>query len=283
MKTILVTGGTDGIGKGLAMDLLKKGNRVIVLGSSLKKGLDFCSEAKQFTDENKVIFLQANLSLVSENKRIIEEIKRNYDELDALVLCAQSQKYSTIYKETDEGFEFSFALYYLSRYVLSYGLKTILEKAKAPIIINVCAPGTKGSVKWDNLQYKNKYNSIKAIMHGSRLNDLLGVSFVENYPNRKIKYVLFNPVAVQTKGATQAYEQPAIRFLVNKIFKLIGKPVNEAIKPILELMERPPNLNLSAYKQKKVVSLTMETFNKDYAERLFKLTEDLLLLVEIIP
>lgn len=275
MKTVLITGGTDGIGKGLAMNLLMKGYRIIVVGSSKAKGTDFCNEAKQITDEKNVIFLKANLSLISENKRIIDEIKNNYDSLDALVLCAQSQKYSTIYRETEEGFEFSFALYYLSRYILSYGLKDSLNKTEVPIIINVCAPGMKGDVRWNDLQYKNKYNSIKAIMHGSRLNDLLGVSFAENNKAGKIKYVLFNPIAVQTNGALQAYEQPVIRFIVKQIFKFIAKPVDEVIKPIVELLENPPAKNLSAYKQKKSVSLTMKTFNQDKAERLHSLTEDL--------
>lgn len=34
MKTILVTGGTDGVGRGVADHFLKKGDRVIVVGSS---------------------------------------------------------------------------------------------------------------------------------------------------------------------------------------------------------------------------------------------------------
>ncbi len=37
MKTILITGGTDGMGKGVAMHFLKKGDRVIVVGSSSEK------------------------------------------------------------------------------------------------------------------------------------------------------------------------------------------------------------------------------------------------------
>jgi NAD(P)-dependent dehydrogenase (short-subunit alcohol dehydrogenase family) len=276
VKTILITGGTDGIGKGLAMNFLTKGHRVIVVGSNATKGEKLYNEAKQIAAEDRVIFLQANLSLVSENQRIIEEIQNNYNTLDALILCAQYQKYSTTYKETEEGLEFSFALYYLSRYILSYGLKSCLEKTEAPIIINVCAPGMKGTVNWDDLQYRNKYNSIKAIMHGSRLNDLLGVAFAENDNKGKIKYILYNPSAVRTNGATQAYEQLIMKFIVNLTYRFMGKTVEEAIKPIIELLENQPSSALAAFKQKKEIRLTMETFNKDNAKRLFRLTEDLI-------
>lgn len=107
-----------------------------------------------------------------------------------LVFCAASQKYKKTYSETQEGFELTFGLYYLSRYILSYGLKECLEKAENPVIMNVCAPGMKGTVNWDDLQNKNNFESNKVKYHGSRLNDLLGVAFAENDTVRKIKYIL---------------------------------------------------------------------------------------------
>lgn len=47
MKTVLVTGGTNGIGKGVAMNYLEKGHRVIVIGSSHKNSNIFYEEAKK--------------------------------------------------------------------------------------------------------------------------------------------------------------------------------------------------------------------------------------------
>lgn len=275
MKTILVTGGTNGIGKGIAMDFLKKGDRVIVVGSSFTKGETFYNEAKQLGAEDRAIFLPADLSLVKENQRIMEEIKSRFHSLDIIVLCAQSQKYSATYSETKEGFEFTFGLYYLSRYILSFGLKGCLEKAENPVILNVCAPGMKGKVNWKDVQHQNGYNSIKAILHGSMLNDLLGVAFAENYKESKIKYILYNPSAVQTTGAMEAYEQPVMKLMIKLLYKIVGKPVKEAIKPIIHLLENPPAPSLSAFMGQKEVSLKMVTFDKNNAQRLFDLTKGL--------
>jgi len=276
MRTILITGGTDGIGKGVAMSFIKKGDRVIVVGSSSAKGDNFLNEARKLGAEERAIFLQANLSLVKENKRIIEEVKSKFPILDMVVFCATSHKTIKEYSETEEGFEFNFALSYLSRFVLSYGLKAVLEKAENPVILNVCAPGMNGTVNLDDIQNKRNYSGIKAKFRGSRLNDLLGVAFANNDPNGKIKYILFNPLAVQTPGTFEAIENPVARSLMKLIYKAAGKTVEEGIIPIIEYLENPPTSNLSAYKQRKKVNLAMKTFDKENAQKLFNITSQML-------
>ncbi|WMT41759.1 SDR family NAD(P)-dependent oxidoreductase [Paenibacillus sp. D2_2] len=283
MKTILVTGGTDGIGKGIAMHFLKKGDRVIVVGSSSAKGDLFLNETRQLGVEERAIFLQANLSLVKENKRIIEDLKSRFNSLDRVVFCATSHKQNKEYSETQEGFEFSFGLSYLSRFVLGFGLKEVLEKSDNPVVLNVCAPGMNGTVNLDDIQNKSNYNGAKAKYHGSRLNDLLGVAFAQNDTVGKIKYILFNPWAVQTSGTFDAIENPVTKSMMKLIYKIIGKPVEEAILPIIELLENPPSSALSAYKQRKEVSLSMKTFNRENAHKLYTKTVQLLKGRKIFP
>lgn len=270
MKTILITGGTNGIGKSVAMYYLKKGDRVIVVGSSTANGDIFYSEAKQLGAEERAIYIQANLSLVKENQRIIEEIKSRFFSLDIVVFCAA--KHSKTYTETKEGFEFTFALSYLSRFVLSYGLKECLEKAENPIIFNVCAPGMKGEINWNDLQHKNSFVTQKVSFHGSRLNDLLGVAFDGNDTTGKIKYILYNPWAVQTSGVLDLYDKPMMKNMMKLMYKLIGKPVDKAVVPITKLLSNPPVSCLSAYRERKELSLTMDTFDKENAQKLFNLT-----------
>ena len=198
MRTILVTGGSNGIGNGIAFDCLAKGDRVIAVGNSDENGENFIKEAKLHHFDERVVFIKADLSLESENKRVIEEIKHSFPEIDKLVFCATRHCKRRI--ETAEGVEFSFALDYLSRFILSYGLKECLEKTEHPVIMNVCGTGMKGEVNWEDLQHTKSFSPMKVMMHGSRLNDLLGVAFAQNDRIGKIKYVLYNPMAVQTPG-----------------------------------------------------------------------------------
>lgn len=274
MKTILITGGTDGMGKGLALHFLSTGNQVIIVGSSHAKGAEIMTQAKEKGWGDQLLFLQADLSLISENYRIIQEITARYSVVDVAIFAAASQKYRDTIQLTSENLEFVFSLMYLSRYILSYGLNPLLEKSEQPLIINIAAPGMKGTVNWDDLQFKKNYNSTKVKYRTSRLNDLLGTAYSQEYPN--INYVLFNPWAVRTNGALTSTNSAIKNQVIKFIYQIIGLPVEQAILPIVELVNIPPKQPLSAYKQKKEIDLSMSTFDPVSAKRLAQLTAELI-------
>lgn len=272
MKNVLITGGTDGIGKGIALDYFRKGHRVFVIGSSSAKGETLYNEAERIKGEGKITFMQADLSLIHENERIIKKLNSEIDMLDHVILCATSYKSQKSLFTTEEGYEFNFALSYLSRFILSYGLTHLLERSSEPIILNVCAPGMKGKVNFDDVQHP----TTRILFHNSRLNDLLGVSFEQRNKGSRIKYILYNPWAVQTTGWYEAIENPIKKKVMKFVYGIVGKSVEEGVKPIIYLLEHPPKDYLTAFKLEKRVHLTMETFDPAKAERLHKITEQLL-------
>ncbi|MDO3677966.1 SDR family NAD(P)-dependent oxidoreductase [Paenibacillus ehimensis] len=272
MKIIVITGGTDGIGKGLAMDSLKKGNTVVVIGRNHQKGQHFLEDANKIGAIERAFFFQADLSLVMENKRIVAEIESRFPTVDALILCAQH--YRSERGETIEGFEKTFALYYLSRFILSYGLKNLMENADKPSVINVCAPGIEvGKIYWNDLQLTRNYSGLEAMMQSSRLNDLLGIGFAENDKINKIKYILFNPGGVSTSFSGE-YDEVMKNQIVQ--IKKSAKPVQEGIKPIVKLLEKPPIKSISANMEGNEISLEHESFDRENAIKLFNITKNLL-------
>lgn len=190
-------------------------------------------------------------------------MKASHDSLDALILAAASLKQSKTECVTKEGLEFVFTLMYLSRYTLSYGLADLLEKSPASTILNIAAPGRKGEVDWDALERGGKGLGGSPQFQSSRLNDLLGVSFSERERSFKdaIRYVLFNPWAVRSKGALNSYNSPVMRLITRIIYALIGQSVDEAIVPMVKLIDDPPADTLSAFIKTKPVDLSMATFD----------------------
>ncbi|MFI7640814.1 SDR family NAD(P)-dependent oxidoreductase [Nonomuraea sp. NPDC049400] len=89
MRTIVVSGGTSGIREGLAHAHLDRGDQVVVIGSDPAKGTKLLTTAQTKDAGDRVFFLCPDLSLVSENQRVIEEIGTRFAQVDALVLCAR--------------------------------------------------------------------------------------------------------------------------------------------------------------------------------------------------
>ena len=130
----------------------------------------------------------------------------------------------------------------------------------------------KGKVNWDDLGHKENFDAQKVMFHSSRLNDLLGVQFAKNDTVGKIKYIMYNPWGVRTPGMMEVYNTPLKWFF----FKLFSKPVDEAILPLIDLLDNPPTSKISAYRTSKKLNLNIPSFNTDNAKKLYDITCDLL-------
>lgn len=274
MKTILIQGGTDGMGRSLADYYLIKGYNVIIVGHSKEKGDNFLQFAKDKGAIKRATFIQADLSLISENNRVIYEIKKLVDKLDIIFFFAANQGFRPNVIKTSEGFEHTFALYYLSRFILSYELTPLLEKSDEPTIINVAAPGMKGDVQWNNLQFFDSFESFKAMQHGSRLNDLWAVKYSKE--NSSIRTILYNPWLVSTTGSSISQKNKFMQLLMSIMYKLIGKTPEEAAQQIRQVIEQPYSRGLYAFIKEKPVDILINTFNSKNAETLYKETQKLL-------
>jgi NAD(P)-dependent dehydrogenase (short-subunit alcohol dehydrogenase family) len=259
MTTIVITGGTDGMGRALARTYLDHGDTVVIVGRDPAKAATLA----------KAHFIQADLSLVAENRRVIKEINDRYPAVHALVLCARYFR-STRFATAD-GFEGTFALEYLSRFLLSHGLD------RPRVIVNVSgpAPGVPiGRIQWNDLMLEHGYDGVAAQMQASRANNLLGVAFAAQHAaGPTTRYVLINPGPVSTSFAGE-YD-PATAAHVAAL-KRHGAPVEEGIKPIITRIDAPPAEPLSAFTPADRISLDNPSFAPDDATRLDELTRHLL-------
>ncbi|MFB9909284.1 TIGR03618 family F420-dependent PPOX class oxidoreductase [Allokutzneria oryzae] len=256
-SVFVITGGTDGIGKALALAYRQRGHEVVVIGRDPAKAPE------------AVHFIQADLSLVRETRAAIAELRSRYAKIDAVVLCARH--FQSERQVTAEGFEHNFALYYLSRFLFSYELADLLHAADNPVILNVAGPGPNpATVHWDDFGLASGYDGVEAMFQGGLLNDLLGEGFARNRPSEKIRYVLANPGTVST-GFSGTYD-PATAALIEAT-RASAKPVEEAVRPLMALLDSPPDTPLSAFIQGTPFDLTPDPAA---ARRLDARTRDLL-------
>ncbi|MGN9788684.1 SDR family NAD(P)-dependent oxidoreductase [Nonomuraea sp. ZG12] len=259
-KTIVISGGTDGMGRALASTYLERGDTVVVIGRDAAKAATLPGAH----------VIPADLSLFRENRRVLKEINDRHPAVDALVLCARYFR-STRFV-TAEGVEGVFALEYLSRFILSHGLI-------APgVIVNVSGPGVPmGRIHWDDLMLEHGYAGMAAQMQAGRANDLLAVAYSARQTTGPTRYVLINPGPVATSFAGE-YDPPTAAHVAT--LKRHGRPVGEGIKPIIARIDAPPTAPLTAFMRFDPINLDGSAFDPRAAARLHDLTRRLLALLE---
>jgi NAD(P)-dependent dehydrogenase (short-subunit alcohol dehydrogenase family) len=267
MRTIVITGGTDGIGRYLAETYSRRGDRVVVIGRNAAKGKSFLAAAA-----HTAVFWQADLGVLAENRAVISGLLASLPAIDAVVLCARS--YQSWRTETTDGLESTFAHFYLSRFLFSHELRGALEKSPRPSIVNVAGPGAGLSlVQWDDLQLVRDYHGGAALGQGGKLNDLLGVSFAEQYPGSRVRYVLVHPGVTATAQVGE-YDQATLA--VVESMRRRAKPVAAAAKPVIELIDAPPAEPLSAFVEGRRIAVHGQGFDPAAARLLDGMTRALL-------
>jgi NAD(P)-dependent dehydrogenase (short-subunit alcohol dehydrogenase family) len=271
-RVVVVSGGTDGMGRAVALARAERGDRVVALGSNAAKGERLLTDADRAGAGGRVEFLQADLSSVAQTRAAIRDITARHDAVDALALFANRQ--APRRTTTTEGLEQTFALYYLSRYLLGHELSPLLRRAERGVIVNVAGVGaTKGSIHWDDLQLEHDYGMLTAQLQAGRANDLLGVAFAAQADN-PVRYVLYHPGF--TKSGDLSPLPAALRASIRAAARVSARPIAESVAPIHGFIDSPPSAPLTAIDRDKPVPLTLGTLDPDDAERLAEVTRTLL-------
>lgn len=212
--------------------------------------------------------MRADLSSVAEVERVVADIAARHDHVDALALFANRLAPKRV--ETVDGLETTFALYYLSRYLLGERLRPLLDRGAAPVIVNVAGVGaTAGRIHWADPQLTDRYGMIRAQLQAGRANDLLGVAH-----DGKARYVLYHPGF--TRSGLDGHPKPVVRGALKLLGRFFARPVATSVAPIVEWIDHPPPAPLTAVDRGRPVDLALRTLDPGDAARLAEYTAGLL-------
>jgi NAD(P)-dependent dehydrogenase (short-subunit alcohol dehydrogenase family) len=160
-KTVVITGGTSGIGAVAAEALASMGARIILVARDRKRAEATIARlrAKGPTAMHGVYY--ADLSLISETKRVGGEIATAEPRVDVLINNA-----GAIFGrrgETAEGFERTFATNHMSYFVLTELLRDRLLASAPAKVVNTSSHAHRGNrLNFDDLQMTNGYRGFRA-------------------------------------------------------------------------------------------------------------------------
>jgi len=161
---ILVTGGTNGMGKGVAKILAGLDNQiheVIILCRSKELGEATIKEIETTTGNNKTSIILCDLTRLTDVKTAIDEIQSKHKYLDCIFINA-GLGYAAKRVETEDGMDPHFQVNYLSQFMLTLNLLNLLENSEkgGRVIFNVTRGG---KIFWDDIQMKEKWEFEKGI------------------------------------------------------------------------------------------------------------------------
>lgn len=161
---ILVTGGTNGMGKGVAKILAgidDQIHEIILLCRSGELGEATIREIESSTGNKKISLIICDLTRLSDVRKAIQEIKSNHKYLDGLFVNA-GLGYAAKRVETEDGMDPHFQVNYLSHFMLTLNLLKLLENSEngGRVIFNVTRSG---KIFWDDLQMEQNWNFEAAV------------------------------------------------------------------------------------------------------------------------
>jgi NAD(P)-dependent dehydrogenase (short-subunit alcohol dehydrogenase family) len=160
-KTVVITGGTSGIGEIATQRLAQMGARIVLIARSKARGRVALARLNERSRDLAHTVHYADLTRISEMKRVAAEIASQEPRIDVLINNAGAIFASR--RLTEEGLECTFALNHMAYFVVTDGLRETLLASAPARIINTASAAHKGArLDFDDLQLAKGFGPMKA-------------------------------------------------------------------------------------------------------------------------
>ncbi len=170
-KTVLITGANSGIGKAAAENLARKGAEIIMVTRETESGIKAKKEIESLSGSKKIHQYTCDLSSLSQIRSLASDLHRDFQKID--VHLNNAGLITKERKQTEDGYEYQFAVNHLSHFLLTQLNIDLLRNAKAARIINVSSKAHEwGKIHYTDLNLETNYSSIKAYAQSKLANIL---------------------------------------------------------------------------------------------------------------
>jgi 3-oxoacyl-[acyl-carrier protein] reductase len=144
-KVALVTGAGRGIGKGVALELARRGASVVVnYVSSVGPAQEVVKEIESYNNGARAIAIQADVSKVSEINRLFAEAKQAFGRLDIVMSNSGTESWDKTEEITEEKYDHVFNLNARAQFFVGQAAFKNLENNGRLILMTSIAAGLMG-------------------------------------------------------------------------------------------------------------------------------------------
>ena len=197
MKTILVTGSTDGIGKATATALAEHGCEVIVHGRNDTRASSAQQDLIDATGNQEIRAVSADFSSLAQVRDLATQLS-DLPKLDVLINnAAIATNGRTL---TEDGFESTFGINHLAPFLLTNLLLRLLQNSAPSRIVNVSSGAhTSGHIDLNDLQMSRRFNGWNAYCNSKLANALFTSELSRRLDSSLVTANYLHPGVIDTK------------------------------------------------------------------------------------
>jgi NAD(P)-dependent dehydrogenase (short-subunit alcohol dehydrogenase family) len=163
-QVVLVTGATDGIGKGTARELARMGATVLLHGRSQEKLNAVRQEIAAETANTRLQTYRADFASLAEVRRLADQVTRAQPHLHVLINNAgigagvrgRQQR-----QMSEDGYELRFAVNHLAPFLLTHLLISVLRRDGLARVVNV-ASAAQQEIDFTDIMLESGYSGMRA-------------------------------------------------------------------------------------------------------------------------
>lgn len=230
-KAVLITGATDGLGRGLADAVAAAGGTLLLHGRDPERLQRVEREVRERHPNVQMRSYRADFSALAEVEAVARGVQEREERLDVLVNNAgigANVPGGGERQESADGIELRFAVNYLAGYVLTRRLLELLQRSAPARIVNVSSAGQM-ALDFDDLMLEHDYNGTRA------------------YCQSKLAQILFTftlAEELKASGVAVTALHPAT-YMPTKIVPSPASTLEEGVQATMRLVADPELADLS--------------------------------------
>ena len=268
-KTIVVTGGTSGIGEVAAIRLAEQGARIVLIARDLGRADETLAKLRAANPGALHTVHLADLSVIAEMKRVAGEIANAEEKIDVLINNAGAVFLSR--RVSADGLEMTFAVNHMAYFVVTNILLDRLKATPGARIVSTASDAHKAAkLDFDDLQLAKKYSVTRAYGNSKLCNILFTRELARRLGDSGVTANCLHPGFVGTRFGQNNANNIFMKGLARLIMSFGLKPEDGA-KTIIHLASSPDVATISGeyFYKCKVEEPTLAAQDDDTAKKLW--------------
>jgi len=268
-KTVVVTGGTSGIGEVAALRLAEKGARIVLIARDQARAAATLAKLKNANPTAAHAAHYGDLSALAEMKRVAGEVAASEPRIDVLVNNAGAVFLAR--KTSVDGLEMTFATNHMAYFVVTNILLDRLKATPGARIVSTASDAHRsGRLDFDDLQSEKSYGSFRVYGTSKLCNILFTREVARRLDGSGVTANCLHPGFVGTRFGQNNASNIFTKLLRDAVMSL-GISPEEGAKTIIHLASSPDVATISGeyFYKSKVAEPTAAAQNDANAKRLW--------------